>query len=829
MFKEFVQNIKSGDLILTANKRLANYLRGEIDQFQCNSAKVTWESPCILPFDTWLKEFYQSNKLEPTRLLSPAQSLFLWHKIIGSSLEMAVLAQQSWLLMQQWELDEQATDPVFGVWAKAYQHYCDEHHFIDEASIPKKIIDIVSKNPRTVPQRIHLVGFDNISKIINKLFDCIKFNSDLKIHHFYTENSRVAVLELKDSMDELQSAALWIKNKREHKPDGKYACVVPDLPSFRDRALQVFSDILGDALINVSIGKSLLTYPLIANALRILDLLKRESDLFQVCAVLRSPYILGSSAEYFQRIRCDNEWRESGGLFPDFNVLANEETAPIWQALWTRFLHFLETIPQEQKPSDWAKTFEAMLECFGWPGELVLTETEIGCVERWYEILNDMRSQDSVLKSVSLDEGLAILNHLIKGAVFQLPTLDARVHLMGILESTGLLFDGLWVMGLDDETWPQALQVNPLVDAQIQRQNKMPRSHPQHEFAYAENVLDRLKNAASEVIFSYSIFEKDKSLQASPLLNKFPKINRSDLKFAEFIPLSHQIYHQREIEEFEDSFAPPVSNDETIRGGSYILKAQAVCPFKAFAEIRLNARGLDAPTLGPEAKDRGNLVHDILAKIWKELRSSRNLQAISMDELQQRIQGIINNTVDNTSAFAKIEKIRLEKLITQWLEYEKKRKPFKVFNIEKNQTISIGGLTLECRIDRIDQLEDESYVIIDYKTGSSSPSSWFGERPDEPQLPLYSLATNLPISALTFAECRVDNQQFKGISVVSDILPDVKSIEKYDYEWNELVSEWKDYLSQLASDFLKGKATVDPKDPSLNCQFCEIYSLCRIR
>ncbi len=46
------------------------------------------------------------------------------------------------------------------------------------------------------------------------------------------------------------------------------------------------------------------------------------------------------------------------------------------------------------------------------------------------------------------------------------------------------------------------------------------------------------------------------------------------------------------------------------------------------------------------------------------------------------------------------------------------------------------------RIDRIDEMPDGSLAVIDYKTSASvpSPSSWLGDRPSDPQLPLYALA-----------------------------------------------------------------------------------------
>ncbi len=42
------------------------------------------------------------------------------------------------------------------------------------------------------------------------------------------------------------------------------------------------------------------------------------------------------------------------------------------------------------------------------------------------------------------------------------------------------------------------------------------------------------------------------------------------------------------------------------------------------------------------------------------------------------------------------------------------------------------------RLDRIDRLNDGTFLVIDYKSGDVSPKSWDLPRPDDVQLPLYA-------------------------------------------------------------------------------------------
>ena len=79
-----------------------------------------------------------------------------------------------------------------------------------------------------------------------------------------------------------------------------------------------------------------------------------------------------------------------------------------------------------------------------------------------------------------------------------------------------------------------------------------------------------------------------------------------------------------------------------------MLKSQAACPFKGFAESRLilkqenNLEGV----LGISAMERGILVHDILDKLWAELKTHQVLCAFSERELNALIEAKIRLSIE---------------------------------------------------------------------------------------------------------------------------------------------------------------------------------------
>jgi ATP-dependent helicase/DNAse subunit B len=178
--------------------------------------------------------------------------------------------------------------------------------------------------------------------------------------------------------------------------------------------------------------------------------------------------------------------------------------------------------------------------------------------------------------------------------------------------------------------------------------------------------------------------------------------------------------------------------------------------------------------------------------------------------------------------FAALEQTRLERLVTDWLELEKERQSFIVLPPEEKRQVSVGGIDLTIRADRIDRLDDGTHVVIDYKTSRHGPSEWDGHRPDEPQLPLYAVTAGVPVAAVVFGVVRSGESRFAGLIVSGGMLPGVKAGTGDDALENR-VPRWREVLENLASDFRSGKAAVDPKQPHQTCRICGLHGLCRMR
>jgi ATP-dependent helicase/nuclease subunit B len=180
-----------------------------------------------------------------------------------------------------------------------------------------------------------------------------------------------------------------------------------------------------------------------------------------------------------------------------------------------------------------------------------------------------------------------------------------------------------------------------------------------------------------------------------------------------------------------------------------------------------------------------------------------------------------------------LEAERLTQLISEWLEYERERLPFRVAETEARRVVTVAGLELTLRLDRIDQLPNGGRLIIDYKSSEVAPKAWEGDRPDDVQLPLYAtFAAPGDLEGLLFARLRPGKTQFHGrvrdaagslfagLGKQSNLIKNPLTDRQLD--------EWHDRIEQLGRDFLAGRADVDPKDPVKTCERCHLHAVCRI-
>ena len=508
-------------------------------------------------------------------------------------------------------------------------------------------------------------------------------------------------------------------------------------------------------------------------------------------------------------------------------------------------LHQLIALQQQPKrtPGHWGRWAVTTLEQLGWPGQRRLSSLEYQQINQWYQLFAALGRFDAIHSKLNFNDALRLLRNESQSAVFQPQTPNSAVQILGPLEAAGLQFSHLWLMGLSDERWPAPSNLNPLLPAAYQQAMKMPHASAERELSFASQLTQLFSRSADHVVFSHPLRQDDQLLRPSGLITHHPTVGASQLLLKKNLQtgplhysveqaLIHPVERQQQVnfEHINTADAPAIDETEKqqLRGGSSILTNQSLCPFSAFAIHRLGARPLDTPDTGLSHADRGNLLHDLLEQIWQQLRDQQQLIDTAPTVLAQMIDSVIDKIIVPFrrraprwmgERFWQLERQRLRVLTERWLELERQRPPFRVAAVEKTLNTELLGMPMRLRIDRVDRLADDSELLIDYKTGNPSVADWFGERPRQPQLPLYLWATHHKVAGLAFGQINAAEVCFKGVSDEMVELAPIQGINPLSryrnapyQQWQQMDEQWQQTLEQLMTDFLNGKVSVSPLD-----------------
>ena len=879
-FNQFPTGINSS-VVVTPNRRLAKVLRREFDDLQVIQGRTAWSTPDILPIAVFIERSYeemlyseQADKLPA--LLSTNQEQVLWENIISNSdqapilfsiPEAARLARKAWKIIHEWQLISKLKNlplnedcKVFRSWSKSYRGLTQRENQIDKARICDLIIELWKHTRIKKPDRLICYGFDTFipqqRAFLNSFseYGCevMTAQSQSKIR---SRVGRVQQVSCADNRDEIYRAAVWARARIEADNTVRIGVVVPELFKYQSEIIRTFSSMMEPDVqqglpgsthrvypFNVSLGMGLASYPLVSTAFLLLELAGKDIEFKFVSSILRSPFLAGGESEMTNRALLDEQLRKGvepritlKELFALIHRKQNSTNCPILMQQISSLVEFRkENLFVRQAPSVLARAISGVLQIFNFPGERALDSSEYQTLNKWNEIVAEFAALDRVIPRIGYIEGIRRLHRIAVEKIFQPETPDVPIQILDIHETVGMEFDQLWVMGLSDTKWPLPSSTNPFLPIELQRSAKIPRASASESLDLSRRFINEWSRSSDEVIFSFPRHDDEKKgeriLTPSPLIVDFPQ---SELILPTYKSHRDLIHKASQIESIEDNKAPELDK-VALNDGTSVIKNQAACPFRAFALHRLGAKGLESPHTGLNAMERGELVHGVLEQVWRELKTKNELDAISDDKLKEKLSNSAKKVIERiqtkratklSKRFTNIENQRLVRLTYEWLDKEKKRGDFRVKGIEVGGEINLGGLSLTTRLDRVDMLNDGRLIIIDYKTGESKITTMCGERPDEPQLPLYFLASQSDAaSAVVFAQVKTGKMKFKALARDNDLLPSVKA----DPEWEQLIVSWRTDLTRIAESFSKGDAKVSPKKYPETCRNCDLEPFCRI-
>ncbi len=871
-------------LTLTVNTRLTRWLLLEHDEQKKQAGEKAWLTPQIFSISSWLRNVWLQSW--PTRyLLSDLQCEKIWEQIIvqdSARLDLLHLqgvasqASKAFTLIHEYDLPldpklYELTDEAktFLWWTKKYESRLSSMGALDPCMLMDAVKNSMQEGKIPIPPSLRVMGYEEQSPRL-KIFldfllekgtrvDFISPVPDPEILEDKLNEKTVQVREYENQQGEAEACACWVRSI--FQPGKRIGIVVPELPKYRtllkrELAAELVPEsifTLDEQLLpfNISLAPPLSQEPMIKLVLNLLTVKTTTVPVDTFLSFIQSPF-LGYAFPPTQEISdLERKLRKKRVLFVPLDrfPLIYGSIPQVDQLVKDLKLWIMTN--KKLLPGKWAEELSKFLKTTGWPGKSMASADQQSVLskrnqafEAWKGCLNELCSLNQILGPINRLEALNHLTSITQRKAFQAKAPEHSIQVTDLLESSGMEFDHLWVIGCHSEALPAHPEPNPFIPYEIRNKFSIPRSNPQRELKFAEQSLSRLLMAAPDIHFSFPLHEGDMGMKISPLLKDFPKSE-------EALYLSSRIKDQvqalNDLEEYtEPAFLPATDSEKSlyetkgISSGYTLLKDQVECPFRAFARHRLNSDRYQSPEVDFDNLDRGNVIHKALELFWEKTVNRENLLKLCESSLEQQLVEYVQEALKLCSKrttgqtqFNQLEIERNVRVIHDWLrDVELTRPDFKVLKTEEAIEINLSGIKFRLRIDRIDEIPGKGLLLIDYKTGREAKTAdWFAEKIRSPQLPLYAL-TESPVG-LAYGHLVIGKPEFKGTTIPDLPLGEFKNLDftkagGYS-SWGELLKSWKKNLNAVADEFLQGSHQVSPINKVEPCRHCEFGSLCRIQ
>jgi ATP-dependent helicase/nuclease subunit B len=884
MPSRLIEAAAAGRIVLAPSTELAAALVDAVERAHGQAGHEIWPTPKILDFGTWLKAEHLERQLVDSslpRCLSDAEERELWRRVVLESAASAQFLEPSGAARAvqrarratfEYGIPRAAINAygseeteAFEAWRAAFESRCRDLRVIGADELLGGI--------ERAPDGDHRAGA--LTWIESPLWRPVarrwlerNAGTPLPAESASSHSRRRAPRTVQAVSPEAELAALaeWLRARLEAESSFRAWVSLRDLAARREEVVdalapQRFSldESAAAAPYAVAGGTALSDHAPVRAALDLLAAAGASVPFERFSALLRAPELQASRAEASAAARLDTLLRSRAPSEATLRAWLNLAEAiargkalepPAALARLGGALRVLDKLQGHHRMSRWLSIWIDAFEAGPWSLRARWSSAEFQAAVRFRELLETLALGDRTFESLSRRAAESILERAARDTLFQIQTGVPPIWVSSQLSDPWLAYDGIWVAGCDESRWPPAVDPIPLIPPLLQRQHGVIAASAEAQLAFAADLQSRWLARAQACVFSSSDPGEGRHVPASPLLTELAErapppspslpapagavsTETSSLALSPLWEAQH--LEAPALEELVDERAPAVRTEERTRGVA-TLKAQSQCPFRGFAETRLDAYALEQPAPGFNERERGQILHDALQGIFTEVQDSRSLKdLIARPEASaERIADHVRRAVEKQCAkrnpgerWAERERTRLEGLLERWLELESMRAPFRVEHIEgSGETALHGGLAYTVRIDRIDRLDDGSRVLIDYKTGWVQPD-WRGERPDNPQLPMYALLHRENLVAVAYGRVSAAKCCFVAESPRADIFPNLRASRLEGMtSFAELVAAWARRVESLAQEFSRGAAEVAPKDTA--CRYCRLQGLCRV-
>lgn len=871
-------------LYLTATGRLARRFRHEYRTLNLSRGKSGWEALNALSLNDWLQVQWSESWPEETPAhLYHRLRLFseLTHEIpppasLETDLQLCRMLDDTYVTLIRHELDPCSGYPSNPLveWRRQISRRFKENLAstgqFHPAELPSRIARGIEKGSLSCPDRTVISGFDFPAPVEINLFRVIKKKASLTATGFPDRMPDcLEAIALPSLEQEIQYLIGRIVEDARSIPLHRIGVVTPNLDTYADALEKYLKSISGEAHLpdtafyNISLGKAVVSFPLIRAALLPLQMALEGTTRTSLLALLLSPYYSWGSVQNISR--ADLVWRKfqaEDGLRELLDCLG-KRAPEILKGMVYRKLQCLSeftdiTFSEKRPLAFWLEKLLTLWSVLGFP---VLSDEKdsIAC-HHLKEILKDMRTH---LDGLSLDgfDLLSWLHFAAAGSISQTAASEeAGIQILGLIESRGHDFDRLYVLGMSDRSLPQPVRPLPFLDTAERK--KVLGATPESQYAFAEKSFKRLlssspimtllrpEQADMEPLSPSPFWPGTESKKYVDLWNdpgpvwlragwlrsafhglKTPCSGRHD-SFPATISLKRNGPADRSRR------LSPLPRSLSVSG----LEKAVTCPVLFFLEDILGITPLKDPLTSIYLLERGERLHRVLSLFTREAR--RKKRSLDMHKeafirlLTECVDRTLHDVADQPRWFVE-RRLWLEEggLLLNWLdmEIERWKEGWVVLAEEISfQDLKIPGLpfTLKGRIDRLDYHPDHGILCWDYKSGSHPGKNDVLFRLTAPQLPIYLMALRKgAVSGLgNFDDIPSQAAGYVQMKSPGEIRTTIIGGESFD--WEVRLADWERLLNKMGTMFHRGDFPAQPfpfsrrDKPDEICTSCMHRTLC---
>jgi RecB family exonuclease len=745
------------------------------------------------------------------------------------------------------------------------------------AFLPVHLAQAIQKGSVRPPEVIILTAFEAPAPIEETLFDCVASQCTMRRFDLPTgtpeKTERVVMPSRKQEV-------AWLIQQlvldAQTIPLNRIGVVVPDTETYAPHMKQAFREIMADPVdqapsaYNISMGTPLSQRPLVQSGLLPLRFwVEGQPRTVLLSLVLSTYYGLWSTSR--DRIaQADIEWRKKGlgaGLHTLLQALSDEVPELLSQLNGSNptLAEALGALVKESNRTGagWVRTLEEFWGVVGFP--MIADEPDTGAWRNFKTLLHRIR-EDLTETSMSLGDFTGLLQHLLSEELVHIRgNEEAGIQVLGIIESRGLSFEKLYVLGLSAGCLPRPVRPLPFLD--VWERHQVQGATAESQYVFAQEAFRHLLACAPHVTLIRPEEEAAEPLAPSPFWAQI---------VAEETPCTADLWNAPDsvwaratwLQQASKGLAHPVPfppDDPPVEGDFLPTKVSVsqlatafVCPFRFYAETILKIFPLDELIMGISPLERGSRLHKALALFTRRCRDQglvgkkdraamEDLLKACSDEALSSDNGEARHTDEDalgqhSRAMERRrwmgDKDQGPGMLTQWLDLELER-------LDEDwcwlcEESSFDGLTapgwpfsVAGRIDRVDSHKDNGVMLWDYKSGGHPSRQAVLEYLIDPQVPAYVLAaeehriaevrkefgSNTPVSGGYIV--------LRGPSSVSH-----KVLRPKGGSWRQVLQRWKESVASLSKMLASGQFAAQPYPVSDGvrqekaCRYCPYRPLC---